>query len=670
MKQSWGLYPEGKGKFFAPENLSALQSLIRSLNAVTPRGNGRSYGDSALGKNMISTKNLTQVFSFDTETGIIHCEAGLLFDDLLKLIVPKGFFPPVTPGTKFISVGGALASDVHGKNHHKDGCFSDAVAFFELLDENGNLTRVEPHDDLFKKTAGGMGLTGFIYSVCFQLKPISSAFIRQKNFKAKNLDEIFDLFEANEDWTYSVAWIDCLKGGSSYGRSVLLLGEHAEGNEISATEKLKVHKDPRLFVPFYFPAFALNGLSVKIFNFFYYNQPFRKYKKEYFSHYEGFFYPLDAILHWNRIYGKWGFLQYQFVIPKAGSREAVTEILEVFKQNGEGSFLAVLKLFGESHENRYYHFPMKGYTLAVDFRVNERVMQMLETCDEIVNRFGGKLYLTKDARMSAKTFEKQYPDKILPGKYRNDQFKRLMEKPATASESLLVLGANSDMAKAYAKQWRKKHVSAPIYMASRNTEALQDFIQSSGLSNCDAVVFDAADFDSHKAFYEGLANKPSEVLYAAGAMSDNSEATEFWQQLEAMIDVNFKGAVSILNLIAADVDNINLKRIVGLSSLAGVRIKRSNYLYGMTKAGFTAYLRGLRQELHDRGIVVQSVEPGFVATKLTAGMNLNPSLLMPPEDVAGLIAKDQKTFSLVPGFKWKIIRLIISLMPEFLVRKM
>jgi decaprenylphospho-beta-D-ribofuranose 2-oxidase len=423
---NWGLYPVKEASLVHPGDLWELQEAVKAKNNMIARGNGRCYGDSSLGEHIISTLKMNRILEFDTDAGVIHCEAGLMLDDILKLIVPKGFFLPVSPGTKFITVGGALASDIHGKNHHVDGVFSDHVLSFSLINEKGEKAEITPENSLFHQTAGGMGLTGIIYAVRFRLKKIESSMMRIVKYRAANLKAIFDLFEQHSDPTYSVAWIDCLASGKKMGRSILIVGEHAKADEVQGNDLLKAHKPPGLNIPFYFPGWALNRWTVKAFNMLYYNNPLVKHGKPEVVHYDPYFYPLDAIHNWNRIYGKRGFTQYQFVLPKAVSYEGVSRILGIMQEQGEASFLAVLKLFGKSHEDRFLHFPQEGYTLAVDFQVNDKVMKMLDRFDEIVMELGGKIYLTKDARMKTETFDALYPNKppLQPG-FRSSQSERL-----------------------------------------------------------------------------------------------------------------------------------------------------------------------------------------------------------------------------------------------------
>lgn len=398
---NWGNFPIVEKEMKSDDSFKKIKEFILSNNEVIARGNGRCYGDASLGEHIFSTKKLNKFISFDRLNGIIECESGVLLSDVLEIAVPQGYFLYVTPGTKFVSVGGAIASDVHGKNHHAEGCFSEYVIEFKLMIENGEIITCsrEENADKFWASIGGMGLTGIILTAKFKLKNIESAYIRQESIKAENLDEIFRLFEESESWTYTVAWIDCLQKGKNIGRSILMRGEHAFQHELPSNLKdkpLRLKKKFEPTVPFYFPGFVLNALTVKIFNLLYFNKQRSKEIKN-FIDYETFFYPLDAIHEWNRIYGKSGFIQYQMVIPKETGKEGMKRILETIANSGNGSFLAVLKLFGKNNPEAYNSFPVEGYTLALDFKVNSKLKKLVDQLDQIVQEFGGRIYLTKDS---------------------------------------------------------------------------------------------------------------------------------------------------------------------------------------------------------------------------------------------------------------------------------
>ncbi len=425
---NWGNYPVVEKEMRSDDSFRKIKEFVLNHNEVIARGNGRCYGDSSLGEHIFSTKKLNKFISFDRLNGIIECEAGVLLSDVLEISVPQGYFLYVTPGTKFVSVGGAIASDVHGKNHHAEGCFSEYVIGFKLMIENGDIITCsrEENSDKFWATIGGMGLTGIILTAKFKLKNIESAYIRQESIKAENLDEIFTLFEESENWTYTVAWIDCLQKGKNIGRSILMRGEHAFQHELpqNLREKpLRLKKKFEPTVPFYFPGFVLNALTVKIFNFLYYKKQAKKEVKS-FIDYETFFYPLDFVHDWNKIYGKSGFIQYQMMIPKEFGKEGMKKILETIANSGNGSFLAVLKLYGKENPQAYNSFPFEGYSLALDFKVNSKLKKLIDKLDDIVEQYNGKIYLTKDS-MSRSSLT-NYLKNVQSSKFVSLQHKRIL----------------------------------------------------------------------------------------------------------------------------------------------------------------------------------------------------------------------------------------------------
>ena len=399
----WGLYPRIKCKRFIFDNEIVLKEIIDKNNCLIPAGNGRSYGDSALSENIIDVKSRDYFIEFDENEGLLHVQAGVLLAEILEHFVPRGWFLRVTPGTKFVTIGGAIASDVHGKNHHVEGCFSECIKNFTIMLSDGQIVicSKEETPELFKATCGGQGLTGIILDAKIYLKKIRSQYINQTTIKTKNLNETFQLFEKYKTMPYSVAWIDCLANGKDLGKCLLMVGEFCEDGELHYEQK------KQLSIPIKFPSFVLNSWTVKVFNKLYYEKVKLKISKKRVG-IDTFFYPLDAIGHWNRIYGKNGFIQYQFILPKENSYEGLEEILKTIAASGKGSFLAVLKLYGKSNEN-WLSFPMQGYSLALDFKIENGVFGLLERLDEIVLKYKGRIYLTKDARVSKEAFEKGYP---------------------------------------------------------------------------------------------------------------------------------------------------------------------------------------------------------------------------------------------------------------------
>lgn len=356
-----------------------------------------------MSKNIIHVKSHNYFLGFDEATGSLHVQAGVLLSEILDVFVEKGWFLTVTPGTKLVTVGGVIASDVHGKNHHVLGCFSECVTQIALMLADGQTIQCSRAEnaDFFRATCGGMGLTGVILDATIVLSRIPSARIEQTTIKTRNLKETFDSFEKYRNQPYSVAWIDCLAKGDDLGRCLLNAGDFADDGSLDYRSRTP------WTVPFNAPSFALNSLTVRSFNRLYY-----KMAREGVSHQtvdlDSFFYPLDSIRHWNRLYGKSGFTQYQFVLPKETSFDGLEEVLGTIAAEGKGSFLAVLKLFGKANDN-FLSFPTEGYTLALDFKIEPGLFKLLDKLDLIVTRQGGRIYLAKDARVRREIFEKGYP---------------------------------------------------------------------------------------------------------------------------------------------------------------------------------------------------------------------------------------------------------------------
>lgn len=397
----WGGYPFIEADVITPTTRSECQKPVQD-NTLIARGMGRSYGDSANAPTVLQTTCLDHYIDFDQTIGLLTCEAGITIRDLLPLIVPQSWFVPVTPGTSYVTIGGAIASDVHGKNHHGAGTFGQHVRAITVLLGTGEVVSASRTErpDLFHATCGGMGLTGVILSATIQLVPILSSNIRQCTLKANCLEDACEQFEANAAATYSVAWIDCVARGNALGRSVLMLGEHADDGQLNFTVKNPVT------MPIHSPAALLNHWSVSAFNALYYS----KAKDQHCATIplRPFFYPLDSIGQWNRLYGKPGFIQYQCVLPKADGVLNMRALLTKIAESGAGSFLAVLKQFGAQNEN-LLTFPMAGYTLALDFKLTDQIKKLAVELDAMLIAMGGRLYLSKDALMSEASFKAMYP---------------------------------------------------------------------------------------------------------------------------------------------------------------------------------------------------------------------------------------------------------------------
>lgn len=407
---SWGRINPVKAHAFRPIWQQDF-SRIPADKSRLAYGLGRSYGDSCLlaGGNMIVTTALDRLMSFDETSGLLRAEAGISLDAILRFAVPRGWFLPTTPGTRFVTLGGAIANDVHGKNHHGAGTIGCHIPRFELLRSDGTRRECSPicNEALYRATIGGLGLTGIVTWAELQLVPIRSSYLDVEMIRFQGLEEFLEInAESEHVWEHTVAWVDCLAKGSSIGRGIFIRGNHAPATD---RKRLVVHDDPKLMIPCEFPAIALNSFSVKSFNLLYYNR-FLGRSKHLSQHYAPFFYPLDSVHHWSRIYGKRGFYQYQCVIPFEAGPAPMTEILQAIAESGQASFLAVLKTFGSRPSPGILSFPSPGITLALDFANHGLSTQLLfDRLDAIVRASNGRLYPAKDARMTPEDFARCFP---------------------------------------------------------------------------------------------------------------------------------------------------------------------------------------------------------------------------------------------------------------------
>jgi FAD/FMN-containing dehydrogenase len=405
---SWGRYPKiAHQHIYKPAWNDQVPEILRAAapGSLLPYGLGRSYGDSCLngGRELIDCRRLNRILGFDESTGLVRCEGGVSLADIVDVFLPKGWFLPVTPGTRFVTVGGAIANDVHGKNHHRAGTFGAHVRQIGLHRSNDGLVicNSEDNPDMLRATIGGLGLTGVIAWADLQLKRVAGPWIDAELVSFQFLNSFLDLSrESNDRFEYTVAWLDCF-GGKKL-RGIFFRGNHAteHGKEFHAK------RGPEL--PFALPSWMLNRYSVKCLNAAYYGiHASRKGASR--VAYDSFFYPLDSIRQWNLLYGRQGFLQYQCVIPDT-NLEAFEELLDRIARSGMGSFLGVLKQFGSAPPAGMLSFPRPGLTIALDFAMRgERTLQLMQSLDEIVQKSGGALYPAKDARMSPALFEASFP---------------------------------------------------------------------------------------------------------------------------------------------------------------------------------------------------------------------------------------------------------------------
>lgn len=429
--QSWGRFPQARQHVVPVTNRH--DSLPCTATSLLPYGNGRSYGDSCLndGGTLLHSRGLDRFIHFDPCTGVLRCESGVLFSEILDLVVPQGWFLPVTPGTRFVTVGGAIANDVHGKNHHRAGSMGHHLQEFELLRSDGSRQRCAPDEnaELFAATIGGLGLTGLITWASIQLRRISSPWMVAENIRFHDLSEFFALSaESDEDFEYVVSWIDCVAKGKALGRGLFSRANHAPAHP----EQRPRAPGRKLGVPITPPLSLINPVSLRVFNQLYYHRQLKPVVRG-VTHYEPFFYPLDGVTNWNRIYGPRGFLQYQCVVPPGDAEPVVAELMRTIVASGSGSFLAVLKQFGSQPSRGLLSFPRPGTTLALDFpNTGKSTFELLDRLDDIVAAAQGAVYPAKDARMGGERFRKYFDrwqafEPFIDPRFSSSFWRRVME---------------------------------------------------------------------------------------------------------------------------------------------------------------------------------------------------------------------------------------------------
>jgi FAD/FMN-containing dehydrogenase len=406
--RSWGLPGPFAQRVLVPGRLAEIN--LPSDDLWLAHGNGRSYGDVALnvGHTLVHTRWLDRYVAFDEESGVLECESGVLLSRIVADFLPRGWFPPVVPGTRHVSVGGAVANDVHGKNHHAMGSFGDHVLGLRLRRTDGSEIDCSPTENAqwFASTVGGLGLTGLITRVRLRLRPVSSGWVSVSVSRFRGLDAFFELNAAAESaHEYAVSWIDCLSGGERL-RGVLFAGDHAESPDSERLQRYPAAPASRSF-PVNPPMSLVNGLSLRAFNAAYFHKAPKQAR--FLQSTWQYFWPLDALEHWNRMYGRRGLLQYQFVVPPERAREAISEVLGLLQQAGIGSFLAVLKTFGPRKAPGMLSFARPGLTLALDFPNQPRVHELFARLDGCIAAAGGALYPAKDALGSSRLFRAAYP---------------------------------------------------------------------------------------------------------------------------------------------------------------------------------------------------------------------------------------------------------------------
>jgi decaprenylphospho-beta-D-ribofuranose 2-oxidase len=405
----WGRSHAARVTACRPESIKDVAALLAQTHArgILPFGAGRSYGDVALndGGQVMLTERLNRFIAFDEESGALVCEPGVTFDDLRRVFLPRGWWVPVSPGTASATIGGAVANDVHGKNHEHAGSFGDHVEWIDLLTASGETRRISPDDDgeLFAATIGGIGLTGVMTQICFRMQRLSSPSVVVQERRMANVDAFLSAFlGGSAGGAYSVGWIDGLARGAALGRGILQTAEPADGGEAMATEPRPAQR-----IPFDWPAAALNPLTIGLFNAAYFRRVPAEGRRRRMA-LPRFLYPLDGLREWNRIYGKRGFYQFQCVIPTAEAARGIPRLLEAIAASRSASFLAVIKMLGREGRG-HLSFAMPGCTLALDFPASRSSRHLLPGLERVTLDHGGRVYLAKDALLSPAGFARMYP---------------------------------------------------------------------------------------------------------------------------------------------------------------------------------------------------------------------------------------------------------------------
>ena len=673
---SWGNYPVGRQEEARRIDWRHVP-LTPSADGRTllPHGLGRSYGDSCLndGGILLDTVGLNHFIDFDDEQGLLRCEAGVSLEAILDTFPARGWFPPVTPGTKHVTVGGAVANDVHGKNHHRGGTFGRYVTRFELLRSDGSRRVCSPEQDreLYRATIGGLGLTGLITWVELRMRKIESELIDCESIRFEHLDEFFDLArESDEKFEYTAAWVDCLARGRNLGRGHFLRGNHSGPGSSRGSER----RGPLLSVPFHLPELLLNPLTIRAFNTLYFHRQRRRIVRGTTS-YEPFFYPLDVLGDWNRLYGRRGFLQYQCVVPHEGGREATREIPRPGGRARRGIVpggaqdlrrpplprTAVLPTTGRHRMPRLREPGQPNARPARRARRNRAAPARPglpgQGRPDVRRKLPGLLPgvgRTRAARRSGILLE------LLAA---GDRGSRLMARRA------LILGATSGIAQETAKLLAAN--GDRLFLVARNPERLEVVAADLEVRAQTPVGRLVADLDEVARHEEIVARAAEElggldtILVAHGVLGDQGECERDFSVAHRVLHTNFVSAASLLTIAARLFAEQGRGTIVALSSVAGDRGRQSNYVYGSSKGALSVFLQGLRNRLHSQGVSVITVKPGFVDTPMTAHLDGGVLFASPGSVARGIHRAIVKRRDVVylPWF-WRPIMLVIQWIPE------
>ena len=698
--QSWGRVVRTRHLVSKPASRDAASQLLAdpSHPSLIAYGCGRSYGDLALnnGGGLIDCTGLDRFIAFDRTTGILTAEAGVRLADILVAICRpdidgSGWMLPVTPGTRFVTLAGAIASDVHGKNHHRAGTFGSHVLSIELARSDGQRLTCSPESnaELFAATIGGLGLTGLILSATIQMRRVPGLAVEAEEIRFDNLADCFALAtESDADWEYTAAWIDCLARGPQLGRGIFFRARHVPGHAVDPPASA-----PRISVPIVPPLSLVNPLTVRAFNAAYWRKLWPRRHSRRVGSYEGVFYPLDGIGDWNRVYGPGGFYQFQCQVPPEAAHDTIAALLAVIAESGQASMLSVLKLFGDKPSPGMLSFPAPGATLALDFgNRGASTRALLMRLEQIVLRAGGRLYAAKDALMAPATFRAGYPalarfqPHIDPG-FSSNFARRVglvstvlpeghpMAKDDPTTHTVAIFGATSGIATAVARRYAE--TGHRLVLVGRDAAALAALDADLTARGAPATQVLEADFTRLEDL-PGLAAAAWErfggldvALLAYGTMAPQEDAQRDPAVTAAMLTANFASPAILLDELANRFESRGRGAIAAITSVAGDRGRKSNYVYGSAKGGLQVFLEGLRHRLAARGVSVTDIRPGFVATRMTAHLDRSGPLWATPDRVAGDIIGSiaaGRAVRYTPGF-WRLIMLIIRCLPRFVFHR-
>ncbi len=588
-----------------------------------PRGNGRSYGDASLQQNIIDCTGNKQTLELNGD--ILTASAGFTLTDILNFCIPKGYILPVIPGTQHVTVGGMIAADVHGKNHESHGAIGSWIESIEIQLQQGEVVTcsLTENEELFRMTIGGLGLTGTIISAKFKLNSLDTITFKQNVSKFPSLDGMIEALDQSTA-PHKTGWFSFFQ----MDRFLLLENSPKKGGTIPSDFQLRKAK---IKVPFKSLPFVQPAL-MKIYNKRYARNLLKSEKD---IRIDDVLFPLDSISNWHYLYGSRGFYQLQFSFPKEGISEKMKTVISRILESKFVPVLAVVKKHGTQKSVGTLSFVQPGFSFAFDFVYKRGLIDFLRELNDEIADLGGRVYMVKDALMNATTFEKMYPEapkfKARLSNYNDGSIQSLLSNRINLTTSMnqrfLIIGANSDIAQACIPYFEKG--GAQLILGSHKPNVLQN-------GSHEVVEMDVTKPEDAIQKIESL--QFDGVLYAAGSLLENEEAL-FGDIADQTMAVNYTGAVRILGAVAKKFIDQKKGTIVGISSAGAVRGKTSNIVYGSAKGGFDHFLAGLRQYLHPKGVRVVTIRPGFVATKMTEGLDLPAKLTATPDQVAKTIVK-------------------------------